>query len=63
VDESTLPDALTITAFTESGEIMALRHKEHPVVSVQFHPESILTGYGPRILKNFMENVFIPAGV
>lgn len=63
VEEASVPDALAVTAFTETGEIMALRHKEYPVVGVQFHPESILTGYGPRVLKNFMENVFIPAGV
>lgn len=63
VEEASVPDSLAVTAFTETGEIMALRHKEYPVVGVQFHPESILTGYGPRVLKNFMENVFIPAGV
>jgi anthranilate synthase component 2 len=50
-----LPDVLEVTAFTEEGEIMALRHKEYPVVGVQFHPESILTGFGPRILQNFLE--------
>lgn len=55
VEESSLPEPLRITAFTEEGEIMAVRHKEHPVVGVQFHPESILTGFGPRILKNFLE--------
>jgi anthranilate synthase/aminodeoxychorismate synthase-like glutamine amidotransferase len=60
VEEDTFPEGLTVTAFTETGEIMALRHKTHPVVGVQFHPESILTTYGPRILKNFMENVFMP---
>lgn len=56
VEEATLPDCLTIAAFTDTGEIMALRHKEHPVVGVQFHPESILTQYGSRILKNFLES-------
>lgn len=59
VEEQTLPDCLTVTAFTEAGEIMAFRHVEHPVVGVQFHPESILTTFGPRILKNFLENVFM----
>ncbi len=56
VDEPNLPQELRVTAFTDQGEIMAVRHVEHPVVGVQFHPESILTGYGPRILQNFLEN-------
>ena len=56
VDEPNLPKDLRVTAFTDQGEIMALRHVEYPVVGVQFHPESILTGYGPRILQNFLEN-------
>lgn len=55
VEKNTLPDCLTITAFTDQGEIMGIRHKEFPVFGVQFHPESILTTYGPRILKNFLE--------
>ncbi|GAB4509137.1 MAG: aminodeoxychorismate/anthranilate synthase component II [Anaerolineae bacterium] len=55
VQEDTLPDCLEVIAFTEQGEIMGLRHKEHPVVGVQFHPESILTAFGPRMLKNFIE--------
>jgi anthranilate synthase/aminodeoxychorismate synthase-like glutamine amidotransferase len=49
------PDALIVTATTAEGEVMALRHREHPVVGVQFHPESILTPSGPRILQNFLE--------
>jgi anthranilate synthase/phosphoribosyltransferase len=52
-----LPDALTVTAFTLEGEVMALRHKQFPVVGVQFHPESILTRCGPQILHNFLENL------
>jgi anthranilate synthase/aminodeoxychorismate synthase-like glutamine amidotransferase len=55
VEEATLPDVLTVTAMTEEGEIMALRHREYPVVGVQFHPESILTKFGPCILQNFLE--------
>jgi anthranilate synthase component 2 len=51
-----LPDALAVTAFTEDGEVMALHHKHHPVVGVQFHPESILTAFGPQILQNFLES-------
>lgn len=53
--EEPLPESLTVTAFTEAGEVMAIRHKEHPVIGVQFHPESILTHYGPRIVENFLE--------
>ncbi len=56
--EDTLPDSLEITAFTDDGEVMAVRHKQHPVLGVQFHPESILTEFGPRILANFLENQF-----
>ncbi len=56
VDQPKLPDALKVTAVTDQGEIMALRHVEYPVVGVQFHPESILTACGPRILQNFLEN-------
>ena len=63
VEEGSLPESLSVIAFTEAGEIMAFRHKTHPVVGVQFHPESILTTYGPRVLKNFLENTFIAAGV
>jgi anthranilate synthase/aminodeoxychorismate synthase-like glutamine amidotransferase len=63
VEESTLPDCLTITAYTDQGEIMGMRHKELPVFGVQFHPESILTTYGPRILQNFLElRIAVPAG-
>ena len=50
-----LPAELRVTAFTEAGEIMALRHRQNPVFGVQFHPESILTTFGPRILQNFLE--------
>jgi len=54
VEEESLPECLAIIAFTEQGEIMAVRHRELPVIGVQFHPESILTTYGPRILENFL---------
>ena len=59
VEEDTLPDVLEITARTDQGEIMGLRHKEYPVYGVQFHPESILTECGPQILQNFL-NVRVP---
>lgn len=53
--EEPLPDCLEVTAFTRDGEVMALRHRVFPVVGVQFHPESILTEHGKRILQNFLE--------
>lgn len=49
-----LPDCLEVTAWTEEGEIMGLQHKEHPVHGVQFHPESILTRDGKKLLENFL---------
>ena len=54
LEEDTLPDALTVTAVTDDGEIMAVEHKEYPVYGVQFHPESILTPQGLMILKNYL---------
>ncbi|WP_138496125.1 aminodeoxychorismate/anthranilate synthase component II [Paenibacillus pinistramenti] len=55
VERSSLPDCLEITAETEAGEIMGLRHKEYDVEGVQFHPESIVTDHGRAILKNFLK--------
>jgi len=55
VDPPTLPDCLEKSAWTEQGEIMGLRHKQFKVEGVQFHPESILTAEGKRLLKNFLE--------
>ncbi len=55
VEEESLPDCLMITARSASGEIMGIRHKQHPVIGVQFHPESILTTYGMKMLGNFMQ--------
>lgn len=49
-----LPDSLQPTAFTKEGELMGLKHKQYPVHGVQFHPESILTAAGKKILQNFL---------
>jgi len=55
VKKETLPDCLEITAWTAEDEIMGLRHKEYPVHGVQFHPESILTQDGKKILETFLK--------
>ena len=55
VKRETFPDALKITAETAEGEIMGLQHREFPVHGVQFHPESILTGEGKNLLRNFLQ--------
>ncbi len=49
-----VPDRFDVTAFTAEGEIMAIQHKEHPLYGVQFHPESILTPHGKRLLESFL---------
>lgn len=56
VEESSLPDCFEITARADDGEIMGIAHRSHPVVGVQFHPESILTQYGHKMLHNFLQS-------
>jgi anthranilate synthase/aminodeoxychorismate synthase-like glutamine amidotransferase len=55
VDRDSLPDCLEVTAWTDDGEIMGIRHRDYPVEGVQFHPESILTEHGHKLLQNFLE--------
>ena len=56
VERETLPDCLTITAESEDGEIMGIRHRTHMTEGLQFHPESIMTTIGKRLLRNFLKN-------
>jgi para-aminobenzoate synthetase component II len=56
VNKETLPDELVASAFTNDGEVMALRHKQFPVEGVQFHPEAILTEQGMKIIDNFFNS-------
>ena len=55
IEKASCPDVLAVTAWTDDGEIMAVRHKELDIQGVQFHPESILTEHGHAMLKNFLE--------
>ena len=55
IDRASLPECLTVTAESEDGEIMGIRHKEFLMAGIQFHPESIMTPVGKRILRNFLK--------
>ena len=57
VERDTLPSCLRVTAWTEDGSIMGLQHTEYPITGVQFHPESILTTCGKRVIHNFLKGV------
>ncbi|MDP1740017.1 MAG: aminodeoxychorismate/anthranilate synthase component II [Polaromonas sp.] len=54
IEKASCPEVLAVTAWTDDGEIMGVRHKELPIQGVQFHPESILTEHGHAMLKNFL---------
>jgi anthranilate synthase component 2 len=56
IEKSSLPAELSITAWTDDGEIMGVQHKTLPIHGVQFHPESILSEHGHAMLKNFLDN-------
>jgi para-aminobenzoate synthetase component 2 len=55
IKRESLPSSLELLAWTDDGEVMAVKHKDFYIVGVQFHPESIATQYGKEILKNFLE--------
>ncbi len=55
IERATIPDCLEITAWTEDGEIMGVKHKTLPIEGVQFHPESVLTEHGHALLDNFLK--------
>ena len=55
VPESGVPEGFSVDSYTSDGEVMGIRHQKHPVLGVQFHPESVLTPQGDRLLQNFLE--------
>jgi anthranilate synthase component 2 len=62
LDRASVPDVLDVTATTDDGLVMGLRHRSWPVEGVQFHPESVLTGDGKRLLSNFLSLVSARSG-
>ncbi len=62
VDRDTLPEVLEVTAWTDDGVVMGLRHRELGVEGVQFHPESVLTARGHDLLRNFLAATGVPTG-
>ncbi|MFV0332791.1 MAG: anthranilate synthase component II [Tropicimonas sp.] len=61
VERESLPDCLEVSAWLEDGTIMGLRHRELPIEGVQFHPESIRSEHGHRMLRNFLDRMNVPA--
>jgi anthranilate synthase/aminodeoxychorismate synthase-like glutamine amidotransferase len=63
IERASLPESLEVTAWTDEGEIMGVRHRRHLLEGIQFHPESILTLQGKKLLKNFLDLTVSQAGV
>ena len=61
VDQNSIPDSLDVTAWLEDGTVMGLSHRELPMHGVQFHPESIASEHGHALLKNFVNEMKVPA--
>jgi anthranilate synthase component 2 len=61
VERESLPDCLEITAELDDGTIMGMQHRELPIHGVQFHPESIASQHGHKLLGNFLKNMKVPA--